>query len=145
MRNFLWGAVTAVLLVMPQEALAFGNNDGRRDHPASGSFMGTCRLDLYYGFMYSYMSLGNIGAGANWWDGLRVIHSPPPGFTAADIANCLELDADAVTIIEQKWADAPTWWAQKYMGFSFRTTVDSTAGGANFPAGVHEYFIGERP
>ena len=81
--------------------------------------------------------------GGTFWSGAgKATASAPNGaLTETVLAACLSTPVSNITMNYAKGADAATYAAQEYMGFSF--TLTTAAGGLN--AGYHAYFVGSPP
>jgi hypothetical protein len=72
-----------------------------------------------------------LGGSATKWENI----------TVADLAECFGASQGDITNLTQKGADADSFEAQEYMGFSFTLQKAN----ANLAAGYHSYYIGTAP
>ena len=84
--------------------------------------------------------MNGTAGGAYWYQQVRKGNGWATAITANNITSCLGTTISNITNLTQKGADAASFAAQKYMGFSF--TLTEAAGG--LAAGYHAYIIGNR-
>ena len=148
MRNWVRTAVISAVVAWSGGAvLAFDTSVPYiNDYPNVPFGTGTCKLDssVRGGTHTAYIwinGLNNLAGGA-YWEAGALFNDPGYGvITAGAIEVCLGASAGTVTSLTQKGADAVSFEAQEYMGFSFILT--EAAGGLD--AGYHPYFIGTPP